>query len=376
MHKSSVLFLLFLLVSLPFVSAEPFKVIGAIHYHDGFLALTHNSNNTTQLWFFEPDVGFRLLNATFLNLTFIHSTGNRVLMYQNLSDVYSAPDIQLYTYDGKLHHLGDFNGVTDCGDTLEIYWNGEFYLLFQPWDSCQMRGYDWYTVVNNTVYQILNDDRSYSTICVHSGCYVGNLQVVPHGYLVGYTNFDTDITSLRLITLSSSGIRMKNITFGNLSVGWSGACFNGTHFATLVDNWVSVAFYNETTGKFYLGIINTTGNYRLVFLDSIPASENISFSLLGSYDGKWVVRKYRYWASWNSSTGWYLKKKTLSYLLISPEGVTEVDNATNLTPVCRQNWPLLIFKGRTPVKNPLFLNTTDRKQKRPTLQWEGFQVVL
>ncbi|NJE45885.1 hypothetical protein E3E35_00365 [Thermococcus sp. GR7] len=351
--RISILFFLILLLS-PYASAYSPRITGIIHYRGGFLVLTHYPNNTTQLWFFEPGKGLKLLNATFPNLAFIHSTGNRVLMYQNLSDIYSAPDVQLYTYDGKFHHLGDFNGVTDCGDKLYIYWNGEFYLLFQPWDACQMTGYDWYAIVNGSIFKLPGDDRGWSTVRIHSKRYVDNLQVVPHGYMVGYTDFYTQLTTLRLVTLSSTGIRIKNITFGNLYADWAGACFNGTHFATILGNWMEVPVNNESVLRFYLAIINTRGDYKIIPLDSIPSNDNVSLELLGSYDGKWVVKKYWFRYLSNSSGG-YKKTKTLGYFIVSPKGVVEVGNETKVTAICRRNYPQLLFEGRHVVKSPLKL---------------------
>ena len=347
-------FFFLILLSSPYASAYSPKITGITHYHDGFLVLTHYSNNTTQLWFFEPGRGFKLLNATFLNLTFIHSNGKRVLMYRNLSDIYSAPDVQLYVYDGELHHLGDFNGVTDCGDDLYVYWNGEFYLLFQPWDACQMTGYDWYAIVNGTIFKLPGGDRGWSTVCTHSKCYVDNLQVLPHGYMVGYTDFYTELTTLRLVTLSSSGIRIKNITFGNLSADWAEACFNGTHFATILGNWMELP--SPSTLKFYLAVIDTGGDYKIVPLDSIPSNENVSLELLGSHGGNWVVRKYRYWRLFSSSRGFYYKTETISYFLVSFRGVVEMSNETNITATCQRNYPQIVFEGRQVVKVPLKLN--------------------
>jgi|GEM_PF-3335738 len=347
-------FFFLILLSSPYASAYSPKITGITHYHDGFLVLTHYSNNTTQLWFFEPGRGFRLLNTTFLNLTFIHSNGKRVLMYRNLSDIYSAPDVQLYVYDGELHHLGDFNGVTDCGDDLYVYWNGEFYLLFQPWDACQMTGYDWYAIVNGTIFKLPGGDRGWSTVCTHSKCYVDNLQVLPHGYMVGYTDFYTELTTLRLVTLSSSGIRIKNITFGNLSADWAEACFNGTHFATILGNWMELP--SPSTLKFYLAVIDTGGDYKIVPLDSIPSNENVSLELLGSHGGNWVVRKYRYWRLFSSSRGFYYKTETISYFLVSFRGVVEMSNETNITATCQRNYPQIVFEGRQVVKVPLKLN--------------------
>jgi len=347
-------FFFLILLSSPYASAYSPKITGITHYHDGFLVLTHYSNNTTQLWFFEPGRGFRLLNTTFLNLTFIHSNGKRVLMYRNLSDIYSAPDVQLYVYDGELHHLGDFNGVTDCGDDLYVYWNGEFYLLFQPWDACQMTGYDWYAIVNGTIFKLPGGDRGWSTVCTHSKCYVDNLQVLPHGYMVGYTDFYTELTTLRLVTLSSSGIRIKNITFGNLSADWAEACFSGTHFATILGNWMELP--SPSTLKFYLAVIDTGGDYKIVPLDSIPSNENVSLELLGSHGGNWVVRKYRYWRLFSSSRGFYYKTETISYFLVSFRGVVEMSNETNITATCQRNYPQIVFEGRQVVKAPMKLN--------------------
>ncbi len=345
--------LIFVLLS-PYASAHSPRITGIIHYRGGFLVLTHYPNNTTQLWFFEPGKGLKLLNATFPNLAFIHFTGDKVLMYQNLSDIYSAPDVQLYTYDGKFHHLGDFNGVTDCGDKLYIYWNGEFYLLFQPWDACQMTSYDWYAIVNGSVFKLPGDDRGWSTVRIHSKRYVDNLQVVPHGYMVGYTDFYTELTTLRLVTLSSTGIRIKNITFGNLYADWAGACFNGTHFATILGNWMEVPVNNESVLRFYLAIINTRGDYKIIPLDSIPSNDNVSLELLGSYDGKWVVKKYRFRYLPNSPRG-YKKTKTLGYFIVSPKGVVEVGNETKITAICRRDYPQLLFEGKHVVKSPLKL---------------------
>jgi len=353
--RISILFLLILLLS-PYASAHSPRVTGIIHYRGGFLVLTHYSNNTTQLWFFEPGKGLKLLNATFPNLAFIHSTGDRVLMYQNLSDIYSAPDVQLYTYDGKFHHLSDFNGVTDCGDKLYIYWNGEFYLLFQPWDACQMTGYNWYAIVDGSIFKLSGEDRGWSTVRIHSKRYVDNLQVVPHGYMVGYTDFYTQLTTLRLVTLSSTGIQIKNITFGNLYADWAGACFNGTHFATILGNWMEVPVNNESVLRFYLAIINTRGNYKIIPLDSIPSNNNVSLELLGSHGRNWVVRKYRYWKLFNSSRGFYYTTKTISYFLVSPKGVVELSNNTKITATCRRNYPQIVFEGRQVVKSPLKLN--------------------
>lgn len=260
----------------PYLLASPLQVRGGIaHYRDGFLVLTAgSSSNTTQLWLYWPGKGFKLLNETFPNLTFVHSSGERVLLYRNVSDVYSAPDIQFYVYDGALHFAGGFNGVTDCWDELSMYWNGKFYMIFQPWEACQMTGYNWYALVNTTVYPLLDDDRGgRSTVCTGSKCYVGNIQMIPpNGYLVGYTNFYTEITNLRAVVFTPSGIKIENITFGNLSAEWGGgSCFNGTHFGVLVDNYADIAFHNETVWRFYLGIINTTGNYTLIPpLDSVP----------------------------------------------------------------------------------------------------------
>ncbi|NJE62069.1 hypothetical protein [Thermococcus sp. 21S7] len=347
-----ILFFLILLLS-PHTVASPLGITGMAHYQDGFLILTRFTNNTTQLWLFEPGRGFKLLNATFLNLTFIHSNGKRVLMYRNLSDIYSAPDVQLYVYDGELHHLGDFNGVTDCGDDLYIYWNGEFYLLFQPWDACQMAGYDWYAIVNGSILKLPGEDRGWSTVLFHSKRYADNLQVVPHGYLLGYTDFRTGLTSLRLVTLSNGEIRVKNITFGNLSAKWSEACFNGTHFATLLGSWMGLPYVS--TLKFYLAIVNTTGDYKIIPLDSIPLDENVSLELLGSYNGNWVVRKYRYWRLFSSSRGFYDKAKTLSYFLVS-RGVVKMSNETNVMATCRRNYPQIVFEGRQVIKAPLKLN--------------------
>ena len=376
-RKTIVLFILILLF-FPYTSAYSPKITGITHYHDGFLVLTHYSNNTTQLWFFEPGKGFRLLNATFLNLTFMHSNGKRVLMYRNLSDIYSAPDVQLYVYDGELHHLGDFNGVTDCGDDLYVYWNGEFYLLFQPWDACQMTGYDWYAIVNGngTIFKLPGGDRGWSTVCTHSKCYVDNLQVVPHGYMVGYTDFYTELTTLRLVTLSNGEIQVKNLTFGNLYAKWSGACFNGTHFATLLGNWMELPYVS--TLKFYLAVIDTRGNYRIIPLDSVPSNENVSLELLGSHGGSWVVRKYRYWILFNpnSSSGFYYKTKTMPYFLVSPRGVVELSNDTKITATCQRDYPQIVFEGRHVVESPLKLNGKNVTINGSLLLYSGMTLKL
>lgn len=348
------------------------QIAGIAHYRDGFLVLTAgSSSNTTQLWLYEPGKGFKLLNETLPNLTFVHSSGKEVLLYRNVSDVYSAPDIQFYVYDGALHFAGGFNGVTDCWDELSMYWNGKFYMIFQPWEACQMTGYNWYALVNTTVYPLLDDDRGRSTVCTGSKCYVGNIQMIPNGYLVGYTNFYTEITNLRAVVFTPSGIKIENITFGNLSAEWGGSCFNGTHFGVLVDNYADIAFYNETVWRFYLGIINTTGGYTLIPLDSVPKGKNISLSLLGSYDGRWIVRKYRYWYSWNPTTGRNSGEETLGYLIVSPSGGIEVSKSLNVTPICEQNWPLLVFRGRSPVDNTPLLNGCEVNINESILTYQG-----
>ncbi|NJD98932.1 hypothetical protein E3E26_03900 [Thermococcus sp. LS1] len=366
------IFLLHLFLS-HYVLADSPEITGIIHYHDGFLVLTQGSaNNTTQLWFFEPGKGFKLLNATFPNLTFVHSNGERVLLYRNLSNPY-FPDFQLYTYDGKLHFLGNFTGIDDLYDASAIYWNGEFYFFFEIEGTFKVGLYHWYAIVNNSIYSLIKPsdiDKEYSFACtwLDDSCYLGDIQSVPHGYLVVYTPFSSYWGEPQLVKLNGSELVIKNLTEDGLSSDWvlpnldghyeGFLCFNGTHFATIMHNANQLLFNNSTVWTRYFEIINLNGSYRLIPLGSIPRESNLSLTFAGTYNGKWIIRK-DYW--WKPEKGQIPKwhRKVLEYILISSKGIEEVENATDITPVCRKNRPQVVFIGRRPVKGTLKFNGSE-----------------
>ena len=155
MKKLLIPILMLVLLS-PYASAYSPKITGIIHYRSGFLVLTEGpTNNTTQLWFFEPEKGLNLLNATFPDLTFIHSIGKRVLLYRNLSKGPYLQDFELYVYDGKLHHLGNYSERDNWGIGSRIYWNGKFYLFLEAdWSTQRGDYYNWHVIVGDEIRKV------------------------------------------------------------------------------------------------------------------------------------------------------------------------------------------------------------------------------
>ncbi|WP_258083240.1 hypothetical protein [Thermococcus thermotolerans] len=370
-----VFFFLSFLISSNVLASEP-EITGIIHYHDGFLVLTHHSNNTTQLWFFEPGKGFKLLNATFPNLTFIHSTGDSVLLYRNLSKGPYLQDFGLYIYDGKLHFLGNYSETDNWGVGSEIYWNGKFYLFLEAdWSTQRGDYYDWYAIVGDKIYRVFPPSPD-------SSLYLLGVWELPSGYLIEGNDPMSYQSELFLIALNGSRLVFRNLTPANLSVG--GLCFNGTHFAALDSNWFKVIFYNASVWKYYLQIISPNGNYWLIPIDSFAKEkgEHVYLDLLGYQGGEWVVRKYLYWCNRTGNYSRSCHERTLNYFLVSRKGVEKIGNSSNLTGTCRRNYPQIVFKGRQVVKSPLKLNGKDVTINGTLLSYDGkslkipFNVIL
>jgi len=358
-------FFFLILLSSPYASAYSSEVTGIIHYHDGFLILTHYSNNTTQLWFFEPGKGFRLLNATFLNLTFIHSTGDRVMLYRNLSEGPYLQNFELYTYDGKLHLLGNYSERDNWGVSSRIYWNGKFYLFLEAdWSTRRGHYYNWYAIVGNKIYKVFPPSRD-------SSLYFSGVWELPGGYFVEGEGPMSYQNQLFLIALSGSRIVFRNLTPANLSVG--GLCFNGTHFAALDSNWFKVIFYNASIWKYYLQLISLNGNYQLISVDSFAKEkeEHVYIDLLGYREGAWVIRKYKYWCNRTGNYSMECHERTLNYFLVSPEGVKNVDNTLNLSASCIRSEPQTVFGGEVPIKARLVLKGENVTINGTLLSYDG-----
>ncbi|WP_457750500.1 hypothetical protein, partial [Thermococcus sp.] len=317
------------------------------------------------LWFFEPGKGFRLLNATFPNLTFIHSTGDSVLLYRNLSKGPYLQDFGLYIYDGKLHFLGKYSETDNWGVSSEIYWNGKFYLFLEAdWSTERGDYYNWYAIVGDKIYKVFPPSSE-------SSLYFLGVWVLPDGYFVegeGPMNYQDQ---LFLIALNGSRIVFRNLTPANLSVG--GLCFNGTHFAAVDSNWFKWISYNSSVWKYYLQIISPSGDYRLVPLGSYLEGwdEYIYLDLLGYRKGAWVIRKYKYWCNRTGNYSIKFHERTLNYFLISQKGVEKIGNSSNLTGTCRRNYPQIVFEGRHVVKSPLKLNGKDVMINGTLLSYDG-----
>ncbi len=351
MKKRIFTFFFLILLFSPYTSAYSPRITGIIHYRDGFLILTHYSNNTTQLWFFEPGKGFKLLNATFLNLTFIHSTGGRVLLYRNLSKGPFFQDFELYVYDGKLHFLGNYSETNNWGVGSEIYWNGKFYLFLEiDWSTQRGDYYNWYAIVGDEIYKVFPPS-------LDSSLYFLGVWQLPAGYLLEGEDPMSYQDELFLVALNGSRIVFENLTPVNLSVGR--LCFNGTHFAALDSNWFKVIFYNGSVWRYYLQVISLSGNSRLIPLDSFAKDEgeNVYFELLGSRDGVWVVRKYKHWCNGPGDGSLKCHEMTLGYFLVSQGCVEKIDNISNLTASCTRREPQAIFKWGRLVRNSLTLNS-------------------
>ena len=367
MRSSLLVFCVVLMVLTPsFVSAEPLRVTGITHYHNGFLILVNlTSNDTTQLWFFEPGKGFRLLNATFPNLAFIHSTGDSVLLYRNLSKGPYLQDFELYTYDGKLHFLGNYSETDNWGVSSRIYWNGKFYLFLEAdWSTQRGDYYNWYAIVSDKSYKVFPPSSD-------SSLYFLGVWELPDGYFVEGEDPMSYQDELFLVALNGSSVVFRNLTPVNLSVG--GLCFNGTHFAALDSNWFKWISYNSSVWKYYLQIISPNGGYRLVLLGSYSEGwdEHIYLDLLGYRKGAWVIRKYRYWCN---RTGNYSRKcheRTLNYFLVSSEGVEKVDNTSNLTASCIRSEPQTVFGGEVPIKPRLVLKGKNITINGTLLSYDG-----
>jgi len=347
MRSSLLVFCVVLMVLTPsFVSAEPLRVTGITHYHNGFLILVNlTSNDTTQLWFFEPGKGFRLLNATFPELTFIHSTGDRVMLYRNLSEGPYLQNFELYTYDGKLHFLGNYSETNNWGVGSRIYWNGRFYLFLEAdWSTQRGDYYNWYAIVGNKIYKVFPPNSD-------SSLYLLGVWELPGGYFVEGEDPMSYQDQLFLIAFKGSRIVFRNLTPANLSVGR--LCFNGTHFAALDSNWFKVIFYNASVWEYYLQLISSNGNYQLIHVDSFAKEkgEHVYLDLLGYREGAWVIRKYKYWCN---RTGSYSRKcleRTLNYFLVSSESAKKLDNTSNLTAFCIRSKPQPVFGGEVPIKH-------------------------
>jgi len=342
------IFMLILLFS-PYVLASGPEVTGIIHYHDGFLVLTHNSNNTTRLWFFEPGKGFKLLNATFPNLTFIHSNGNSVLLYRNLSKGPCLQDFGLYTHDGKLHFLGNYSETDNWGVSSRIYWNGKFYLFLEAdWSTQRGDYYNWYAIVGDKIYKVFPPSSD-------SSLYFLGVWELPGGYFVEGEDPMSYQDQLFLTALNGSRIVFRNLTPANLSVG--SLCFNGTHFAALDTNWFKVIFYNASIWEYYLQLISSNGNYQLIHVDSFAKEkgEHVYLDLLGYTEGGWVIRKYKHWCNRTGNYSVKCHERTLAYFLVSQEGVKKLDNTSNLTASCIRSKPQPVFGGEVPIKHRLVL---------------------
>ena len=344
MRKFPVLFLLFLLVSPSLVSAGHFEVTGIVHYRDGFLILTHNSNNT-QLWFFEPGKGFTLLNATFPNLTFVHSNGEEVLLYQNSSDHHYLQRFHLYVYDGELKSLGDYTEFDEIGMDSRIYWNGEFYLFLEiDWTTQEGSSYNWYAILGSSIYRLFPEEGE--------NRYFSGVWWIPHGYAIIGWDPESYRRELFFVTLQDSHLSLVNLTPTNLSV--DGLCFNGTHLGTLVSNRFELISGNVSTLRYYLQTININGEYVLIPIAVFDRNgeKNITIELIGYTDGKWILKKVYSW--WDISE---LKAhhQILGYITVSHEEIAELTNKTNLTTVCEMVEPRKVFGWGRPVKMPLEL---------------------
>ena len=339
------LFLLSLLFS-SYVLTSPLPVKGIIHYHDGFLVLTAgSSNNTTQLWFFEPGKGFKLLNATFPTLTFVHSNGEEVLLYQNSSDHHYLQRFHLYVYDGELKSLGDYTEFDEIGMDSRIYWNGEFYLFLEiDWTTQEGSSYNWYAILDSSIYRLFPEEGE--------NRYFSGVWWIPHGYAIIGWDPESYRRELFFVTLQDSHLSLVNLTPANLSV--DGLCFNGTHLGTLVSNRFELISDNVSTLRYYLQTISINGEYVLIPIAVFDrkGEKNITIELMGYTDGKWILKKVYSW--WDISE---LKAhhRILGYITVSHKGITELTNKTSFTTVCEMVDPRKVFGWGRPVKMPLEL---------------------
>ncbi len=345
MKRTFGFFLLSLIFS-SYVLTIPLPVKGIIHYHDGFLVLTEgSSNNATQLWFFEPEKGFTLLNATFPNLTFVHSNGEEVLLYQNSSDHHYLQRFHLYVYDGEPKSLGDYTEFDEIGMDSRIYWNGEFYLFLEiDWTTQEGSSYNWYGILDSSIYRLFPEEGE--------NRYFSGVWWIPHGYAIIGWDPESYRRELFFVTLQDSHLSLVNLTPANLSV--DDLCFNGTHLGTLVSNRFELISGNVSTLRYYLQTININGEYVLIptAVFDRKGEKNITIELMGYTDGKWILKEVYSW--WDIS-GLKAHHRILGYITVSHEGIAELTNKTNFTTVCEMVEPRKVFGWGRPVKMPLEL---------------------
>lgn len=329
----------------PYLLASPLQVRGIAHYRDGFLVLTAgSSSNTTQLWLYKPGKGFKLLNETFPNLTFVHSSGKEVLLYQNSSDHHYLQRFRLYVYDRELEYLGDYLEFDDYGVGSRIYWNGEFYLFLEiRWTTQEGSSYSWYAIINGSIHRLLPNEKE--------GMYFSGVWQIPHGYVIMSWEPESYRRELFFITLQNSHPSLMDLTPSNVSV--EGLCFNGTHIASLISNRFRLISDNVSTIKYYLQIINMSEESKLVPLEAFDSKENVTLKLLGYTDGKWILKRVYSW--WNVSE---LKThhRTLGYITVSSGGIVEFPNSTIFKPVCKMVKPQKVFDWGQPIEIPMELN--------------------